>query len=490
MAVDYDLAIIGSSRAGLYAAAAAASLKARVALVTLSAPGSASFEESYRGLCGKALTEVSSVAQRLAHAHQEGIHSTQLENTPAPEEISVRFSEALQWAAGVASNLEQTHSPEVLASLGVDVIAGAGQFYPKPHLGFEVKDRRIRARTYLLATGSKPAVPEIEGLSATGYLTGVTLGQLAKAKQLPQNLIVIGGAPTGTELAQTFARLGSSVTLVVKSPRILPQEDPEAALLVQAQLEAEGVRVLTNTEATQVRRIEGKKWVQAGNLAIEGDEILLAAGQMPDVASLNLESVGVKLHRRGIELNEKLQTTNPRIYACGDAAGGERAPHVAQYEAGVALKNALFLPVFKVDYHGIPRAIFTDPQVARVGLTESQALSRYGRDVLVLRQYFKTVAKAQLRGETTGFCKIAVRRNGEILGATVAGADAGELIHSIALAVRQKIKIGAIADMPHIWPTLSEIAGTTAAEWRRLRLAGNPRLQDFLEGLFNWRRGL
>lgn len=489
MAVDYDLAIIGSSPAGLYAAAAAASLKARVALVATGV-SPVGFQEIYNELCGKALTEISSQVLQLRAAHQFGIHCTELENAPAPEEISVRFSEALQWAAGVASNLGEMHSPAVLASLGVDVIAGAGQFYPKPHLGFEVKDRRIRARTYLLATGSKPAVPEIQGLSATGYLTGETIGQLAKNKQLPQSLIVIGGAPTGIELAQTFARLGSSVTLVVKSPHILPHEDPEAALLVQAQLEAEGVRVLTNTEATQVRRIEGKKWVQAGNLAIEGDEILLAAGQMPDVASLNLESVGVKLHRRGIELNEKLQTTNPRIYACGDAAGGERAPHVAQYEAGVALKNALFLPVFKVDYHGIPRAIFTDPQVARVGLTESQALSRYGRDVLVLRQYFKTVAKAQLRGETTGFCKIAVRRNGEILGATVAGADAGELIHTIALAVRQKIKIGAIADMPHIWPTLSEIAGTTAAEWRRLRLAGNPRLQNFLEGLFNWRRGL
>ncbi|MCU0518991.1 MAG: FAD-dependent oxidoreductase [Oscillatoria sp. Prado101] len=489
MAVDYDLAIIGSSRAGLYAAAAAASLKARVALVTLSGPGSAGFEESYRGLCSKALTEVSSVAQRLAHAHQEGIHSTELENAPAPEEISLKFSEALQWAAGVATNLGEMHSPAVLASLGVDVIASAGQFYPKPHLGFEVKDRRIRARTYLLATGSKPAVPEIEGLSTTGYLTGETLGQLAKSKQVPQSLIVIGGAPTGIELAQTFARLGSSVTLVVKSPRILPHEDPEAALLVQAQLEAEGVRVLTNTEATQVRRIEGKKWVQAGNLALEGDEILLAAGQMLDVASLNLESVGVKFHRRGLELNQKLQTTNPRIYACGDALGGEAQPHVAQYEAGVALKNALFLPVFKVDYHGIPRAIFTDPQVARVGLTEAQATSRYGRDVLLLRQYLKTVAKAQLRGETTGFCKIAVRRNGEILGATVVGGDAGELIHSIALALRQKIKIGAIADMPHIWPTLSEIAGTTAAEWRRLRFAGNPRLQDFLKGWFNWRRG-
>ena len=489
MAVDYDLAIIGSSPAGLYAAAAAASLKARVALVSL-----VGFEEICGPLCGKALTEVSAVAQLLRAAHQFGIHCTQLENAPAPEEISVRFNEALQWATGVASNLGEMHSPAVLASLGVDVIASDGQFYPKPHLGFEVRDRRIRARTYLLATGSKTAVPEIQGLSTTGYLTGETLGQLAKAKQLqqslPQSLIVIGGAATGTELAQTFARLGSSVTLVVKSPRILPHEDPEAAQLVQAQLEAEGVRVLTNTEATQARLIEGKKWVQAGNLAIEGDEILLAAGQMPDVASLNLESVGVKLHRRGIELNQKLQTTNPRIYACGVALGGEAQAHVAQYQAGVALKNALFLPVFKVDDRGIPRAIFTDPQVARVGLTEAQATSRYGRDVLVLRQYFKTVAKAQLCGETTGFCKIAVRRNGEILGATVVGADAGELIHSIALAVRQKIKIGAIADLPHIWPTLSEIAGTTAAEWRSLRLAGSPRQQDFLEGWFNWRRGL
>lgn len=476
MAVDYDLVIIGGTPAGFYAAATAASLKARVALV---APESSLSAGSY----SKALTQVSRIAQQMRGAHQFGIDCDADEQTPASPQISVKFNEAMEWCAGVASNLEAQHSPAVLASLGVDFIAGAGQFYPKPHLGFEVKDRRIRARAYLLATGTRPAKPEIDGLEATGYLTAETISQFTNITPQPQSAIVIGGDPTAIELAQTFARLGKSITLVTRNPHILPKEDPEAAQLIQAQLEAEGVRILTKTDVTQAKSIDGKKWVQAGNQAIEADEILLAAGQQPNLDSLNLESVGVKWHRRGIELSEKLQTTNPRIFACG-----YNLAHEGNYEASVALKNALFLPVFKADYRGIPWGMLTDPQLARVGIAEPQARSRYGKDVLVLRQYFKTVDGAQMRGETTGLCKIIVRGNGEILGASIVGPDAGELIYAIALAIRQKIKVEKLK-LPAIWPSLSEITSNTAGEWSRQRLNRNERLQDFLEGLFNWRRG-
>jgi pyruvate/2-oxoglutarate dehydrogenase complex dihydrolipoamide dehydrogenase (E3) component len=257
---------------------------------------------------------------------------------------------------------------------------------------------------------------------------------------------------------------------------------------VQAQLEAEGVRVLTESPVTQVRQIDDKKWVQAGNRAIEADEIILATGQLPNIESLNLEGVGVKFHRQGLELNEKLQTTNPRIYACGDVVGGYQFRHIAQYEASIALKNALFAPFFKVDYRGIPWAIFCDPQLAQVGLTEAQARQRYGKDVFVVRQYFKALDKAQILGETTGFCKIVGRLNGEILGASIVSPDASELIGTIALSVRQKLKVKAIANLPHISPTLSEITHKTALEWQRQRQSSNKTLQNLLESFFNLRR--
>jgi pyruvate/2-oxoglutarate dehydrogenase complex dihydrolipoamide dehydrogenase (E3) component len=291
-----------------------------------------------------------------------------------------------------------------------------------------------------------------------------------------------------TELAQTLLRLNCDVTLIVQGSHILPNEDPEASGLVQAQLEAEGIRILTDSPVTQFRRIEDKTWVQAGNRAIEADEIVLATAWQLNVAGLNLEGVGVKFHPQGLALNEKLQTTNPRIYACGAVAGAYQSAHIAQYEASIALKNALFAPLFNVDYRGIPRTIFCDPQLSRVGLTEAQARLRYGKDVFVVRQYFKSLDKAQLTGETTGFCKLVGRQNGEILGASIVGSDASEAIAAIALAIRQKMKVNAIANFPQVSPTFSEIVHKTALEWQRQRQHRNQTLQDFLEGFFNFRR--
>ncbi|MCT7951925.1 NAD(P)/FAD-dependent oxidoreductase [Ancylothrix sp. C2] len=479
MPLDYDLVIVGATVAGFYAAEVAVSLKARVALVIPQT-------DRNLNLSIKAFSHIGNVAKQFISAEQFGIYCSEIkENKFLENSISWRYKETKQWVKSALSNLEEYKSPALLAALGVDVIVGDGQFCPKPQLCFEVNNRRLFSRSYLLAPATKPiTTSKIEGLEAIGYFTPDTIWKI----QPPKSLIIIGGEPAGIELAQTFARLGCAVTLVVKSSRILPKEDAEAAFLVQGQLEAEGVRVLTNTEVCQVRKIDGKKWIQAGNLAIEGDEILLAIGRVADVKSLNLESVGVKWGRY-IQVNEKLQTSSSRIYACGEAASTYGLEFAGNYQAEVAVKNALFLPIFKVNYAGIPWGMQTDPQLATVGLTEAEAIKEYGEDLLVLRQYFKSFAAAIISGETTGFCKILVRRNGTILGAVVVGENARELIYPLGLARRENIKVGRLAELGGISPAFSEMISNTAAEWGRLRLAGNSRLQDFLEGWFNWRRG-
>ncbi|MDF0554133.1 NAD(P)/FAD-dependent oxidoreductase [Kamptonema sp. UHCC 0994] len=487
--LDYDVVIIGGTAAGRFAALTATHLKARVALVEspnnwqeLSLSGKHSSVAGLR--YSQSLLEMGRFVQQMRFSQQF--------NVPIEDkygaEIALQFDIAKLWISGVASNLNEIHSPDVLAAAGVDIIVGKGEFIVKPDLGFAVDGRILRSRSFLLATPSQPAIPEIEGLLSTGYFTAESR-QLSELKKLPDTLVVIGGDPAGVELAQAFARLGVRVTMVVKSSHILAKEDTEAALLVQATMEAEGVRILTQTEVTQARIIDGKKWIQAGNEAIEADEILVAAGcQMPNFESLNLLATGVTFNKKGLILNNKLQTTNSRIYACTDVAGGYPFANIANYEAKIALKNALFLPIFKVDYRGIPWAIFSDPQLARVGMTEAQAITRYGDDIIVCREYFKTIDKAQMGGETTGFCKLIGSRSGEILGASLVGPQAAELIHSIALAMRQGLKMDAIAELPHIWPTLSEINGKTAASWQLQRFRSQPFLSNLLENLFHWRR--
>lgn len=501
MTVEYDLIVIGSSSAGIYAALTAANLKARVALVE-----NDSDNTYHETLYTQALTQIGYVKKQLRDAPQFGIHFPVTDSTQQPLIPTIDLTEAKELASLIVSNCSEQNSPAILASLGVDVIKGTGEFCRKPYLGIVVNNRRIRARAYLIATNSRPIIPDIEGLKTVGYVTPADIwkeGFLEKNKveessslqqinvpekgslslfQPSTNWVIIGGNSTSIEIAQTLLRLNCNVTLVVAESHILSKEDPEASVLIQAQLEAEGIRILTDSPVTQVRIIDDKKWVQAGNRAIEADEILLAVGQQLNIESLNLEGVGVKFNSQGIELNEKLQTTNPRIYACGDSA------HIAQYQASIALKNALFKPFFKVNYHGIPSAIFSQPQLARVGMTEAIARNRYGKDVFVARQYFKTLAKAQILGETTGFCKIVARQNGEILGATIVGPEASELIGAIALCIQQKTKISRIANLPQISPTFSEIIQHTALEWQQQRFKHNHRLQNFLEGLFNFLR--
>lgn len=495
MTVEYDLIIIGGSRAGIYAALTAAYLKARVALVVSQNIYSKSLENSL--IYNRTFTEIGNTIQQIRNAPQFGIKFPTSDITEKEQIPSVKLSDAMEWAEAVVANCAEQISLVMLASLGVDVISGDGEFCRLPHFGFVVNNRRLRSRSYLIVTGNRPKIPDINGLATVGYVTPIDIwqkwsngdGERNSLSGLPNRWVVIGGSNLGIELAQTLARLDCQVTLVITESHILPEEDLEASGLIQAQLEAEGIRILTQSPVTQVREIEGAKWIQAGNRAIEADRILLAIGQDPNVAGLNLEGVGVKFSQTGLVLNDKLQTTNPRIYACGDLVGGGYGANIAQYQAGIALKNALFAPLFKVNYRGIPRTVFTQPQLAGVGLTEEEARQNYGKNVLVVRQYYKNLDKGQILGETTGFCKFVIRQNGEILGASIVGVEASELIGVIALSIQHKVKVGDIADLAQVSPTFAEMLQKTALEWRRQRLQRNQTLQNLLEGFFNWRRG-
>ncbi|MEL7034769.1 MAG: NAD(P)/FAD-dependent oxidoreductase [Cyanobacteria bacterium J06592_8] len=476
--IDYDVVIIGGSPTGRYAAAIATQQQARVALVEPQKPTFPS--QCWHSAHSNALLSVGQAVRQLERTQQFGLEWEG--DSPNP---SLNWQQTQHWLQTVVANLEVQNSPTLLAASGVDVIFGQGEFIRKPHLAFVVNQRTLRSRTYLLATASQAKIPAIEGLALTGFLTAQSIHKL---NEIPESLAVIGGDPSGIELAQTFARLGSNVTIIVKNNHILPKEDDEAAALVQAKLEAEGIRVISQTEVLQTKQIQKKKWIQAGNKAIEVDEIILAAGLQPQLSRLNLEGVGVEYNHQYLHLNGKLQTTNSRIYACGDISGGYSYPHIANAEATVALKNALYFPVFRMDYHGIPWATFSDPQFARVGLTEAQAQRRYGDQIRVHREYFKQLPKAIIEDERIGFCKLIGHQKGQILGATIVGTEASEMIGIIALAIRQGLKMDAIAQLPQIWPTFSQMTQQTAIAWLQQRRRCNTLLTDWIENLFHWRR--
>ena len=391
----------------------------------------------------------------------------------------------------VISNIEPHDSPERFEGLGAEVIFGDGEFIDRRT--FKINGRSIKARAYVISTGSRPAIPNISGLEKAGYITNEEVFSITKR---PETLAIIGGGPIGCELGQAFSRLGSEVIIVAGSDRLLPQEDPEVAQIVATQFTSENIRVLTKTRVEKVEVINGKKMLfAAGEKIAEVDQILVAAGRQPNVESLNLEAAGVEMRqkgeagygnsgsKKGIRVNSKLQTTNPRIYACGDVIGGYQFTHVAGYEANIVLRNALFLPVINADYKVIPWATFTDPELARVGLTEQQARERYGDDIQIVKQEYADVDRAQAEAATIGFAKIIVRRNGQILGAHLVGESAGELIAEIVLAMSHNLKISALSGI-HIYPTLSELNSNAAFALTQQNYEKSPRLQKLLQKVF------
>ncbi|MGQ9873102.1 FAD-dependent oxidoreductase [Leptodesmis sp.] len=478
MSVDYDLVVIGNSPAGIEAAIAAARLKARVALVSHSLSPVHFSEAAYHSLL------------QVGHSQEQW---QRLQHSPlwaAPEFSSgpVQWESVQRWIELAAAHLETPHTGAVLASLGIDVIGEQGEFCRKPAPGLMVRGRFLSSRSYLLAMATRPFIPKIEGLQRTGYLTVETLPQQLPHLQEGQHLAVIGQGSEAISLAQALNRLNFSVTLVAAAPRILPDADLEVSRWLQAQLEVEGVRILTDVEITQVRSIQGKKWLQVGSQGMEVDELILAVGQTPRAESWNLEAVKVKWDGRGIWHNAKLQTTNPKIYVCEGRLGDTCYSQVARYEATIALQNALFFPRLKASYRHIPLTVYTQPEAVWMGLTEAQAISQFGKQVQVLRRSFNTLPKAQLQDNLTGFCKLIVHRHGRLLGAHLLGDQASEWSSAIALAMQQNLTIPALSRLVLPSPTWSEVIQNVAIDWHTQQLEQKPWLQNLYDYFFDVRR--
>jgi len=438
---SHDLVIIGGGTAGLVTAAGAAALGARVALVE---------RERLGGDClwtGCVPSKALIAAARKRQLTGRG-----------------DWAEAASWMRDAQTRIEKHDDPARFRAMGVDVVfslarlAGAGRV--------EVQDRTLASTRIVIATGSLPTAPPIPGLEETGYLTHLTAFQ---QPTLPPSITMLGGGAIGLELAQTYARLGAKVTVLELLPEVLPNEDPEVGRFVRERLEKEGVVVRTGFTATRVAR-DGAAKVVCGPRSerIVADELFVATGRRPNTRDLEMERAGVALERGAVRVNARLETTQRGIWAAGDVTGGLQFTHVAEYMARIVVQNALTPFKAKATYRIVPWVTYTDPEVARVGQTEREATAQ-GERVEVYRSDFADLDRAIVDDATVGFAKIVTRRDGRILGATIVGRGAGELIMEVVLAMRFRVPLQKLAGVIHPYPTMSEIVRHTADTWYRRR---------------------
>jgi pyruvate/2-oxoglutarate dehydrogenase complex dihydrolipoamide dehydrogenase (E3) component len=468
---EFDLCIIGGGSAGLVVAAGGAALGAKVALVEKRALGGDCLY--YGCVPSKALLHSAKVAQTLREAETADIAP------PAPS-----LTQAMERVTRVIRSIEPQDSPERFRSMGVEVIFGEGRFVDPAR--FRVDGRDLRARKFVLATGSRPAVPPIEGLHRSPYLTNESVFDL---REPVPHLLVLGAGPIGVELAQAFRRLGSAVQVVDQAAQTLPREDADMAEVVKARLAGEGVRFHLKRSVSRVESASGTirmrlQHADDGESWLEGTHLLVAVGRKPNLENLGLESAGVAVENGHLKTDRRLRTSNPRIYACGDVVGPYLFTHTAEHQAGVVLKNALFHWPARAESRVVPWCTFTDPELARVGLSEAEAREREIRyEAYAFR--FAEIDRAVTDEETAGRAKIITDSGGKLLGAAIAGANAGELIHEYALALARNLKAADLSDLIHIYPTLAQINRKVAEQRRKQKLT--PAARRWIQRLFGLR---
>jgi pyruvate/2-oxoglutarate dehydrogenase complex dihydrolipoamide dehydrogenase (E3) component len=457
----YDLVVIGGGSGGLNVATAAAQVGARVALIEKERPGG----ECTFTACvpSKGLVQAAKLAHQIRGAGSFGLRTGPL---------AVDFPTVMQRIRSVVDEFARAESPEVLRARGIDVYHGSAAFAAYDTVRLE-DGTTIPGRRFVIATGSRPAVPEIPGLADAGSLDNTRLWSLAKA---PESLIIIGAGPTGIELAQCLARFGSRVTILADSPQILPRDDPEAAEELARLLRAEGLTIQLGVEITQVEVRDDQKVclyrdpATGATAEASASEILVAAGRLAQVEGLNLEAVGVHADpQHGIEVDDYLQTHSARVYAIGDVLQRDQYTHAAEREAVVVFQNAVLRLRKKMDYETLPWATFSDPEVAAVGLSETQARAEQ-REFRVYRVPFAEVDRARIDGRTEGFAKVVATPGGKVLGATIVGEDASLVLQEFVLAVQKGLGLGDIAAAVHIYPTYAGAAGRLANQFLATRL--------------------
>ena len=443
-----DICVIGAGSGGLSVAAAAAAFGVPVVLIEKGKMGGDCL--NYGCVPSKALLAAAKRAEAFRRAAPFGI---------AAQRPGVDFARVHAHVHGVIAAIAPNDSRERFTGLGVRVIEGAARF--KDQHTIAVGDTfEIKARRFVVATGSVPAPPPIPGLEQTDYLTNETIFELSKT---PEHLIVVGAGPIGLEMAQAHRRLGAGVT-VLEAATPLANDDPECAAIVLDRLTREGIVIRTGVRIVRVApgvKIRVVLETPAGEETIEGSHLLIAAGRRPNLEGLDLEAAGIKHGPRGIIVNKGLRTRNRKVYAIGDVAGGLQFTHVANYHAGLVIRNALFRLPARANDGVIPWVTFTDPELAQVGLTEAAARERH-RTIRVLRWPYHENDRAQTERETHGHIKVVTAKNGRILGATIVGAHAGELITTWALAISQGLKIRALTGIIVPYPTFAEVGKRAA----------------------------
>ncbi len=463
-----DICVIGAGSGGLSVAAAAALMRVPVILIERNRMGG----ECLNTGCvpSKALIAAGKHAAAMRDAVAFGF---------SPVEIKPAFNRINAHIRSVIAAVAPIDSAERFQALGAKVIEGEARFIDKRTV--QVGEQLVRARRFVVATGSAPAIPPIPGLRDVPFLTNESLFGLARR---PQRLLVIGAGPVGMEMAQAHARLGSEVVAVSQGP-VLEREDAEAARLVRLALERDGVIFRTGAVIERIdgagEKLQAVVSGPAGRETIEATHILVAAGRMPVTDGLGLDKAGIAVTQAGIAVNARMKTSNRRVYAIGDAVGPPQFTHRANYHAGLVIRNGLFrLPVRATDAL-LPRVTFTDPEIAAIGLSESEAFAM-GPGVRALRWPFAENDRAQAERRTEGFIKVMVDRKGRILGVTIAGHNAGELLTPWTLAMAHGLKIGAMTGITFPYPTYSEVSKRVATAYLLPQLQ-RPALQRLLRFL-------
>jgi pyruvate/2-oxoglutarate dehydrogenase complex dihydrolipoamide dehydrogenase (E3) component/uncharacterized membrane protein YdjX (TVP38/TMEM64 family) len=482
---DRNLIVIGGGAGGLVSAYIAAAVKAKVTLIEANKMGGDCL--NYGCVPSKALIKSAKLAHQMRHGARYGLSDT------SP---SFSFKAVMQRVHDVIRAIEPHDSIERYTGLGVEVLQGYGKLVNPWTVEIALNDgttQRLTARSIVIAAGARPTVPPLPGLDDVGYVTSDTLwDEFAQLDEVPQRLVVLGGGPIGCELAQSFARLGSHVTQVEMGARIMVREDVEVSELAKASLEADGVQVLTGHKALRCEMVHGEKTLVLEHAGAEQrivfDQLLCAVGREARLQGYGLEDLGIPMHRT-VETNEYLQTIYPNIYAAGDVAGPFQFTHTAAHQAWYAAVNALFgeWKLFKTDYAVIPWATFIDPEVARVGLNEQEAQEQ-NIAYEVTKYNIDDLDRAMADSEAHGFVKVlTVPGKDRILGVTIVGSHAGDLLAEYVLAMKHGLGLNKILGTLHTYPTMAEANKYAAGEWKRAHAP--QKLLAWAKKYHDWRRG-